>query len=47
MSPHRKKPVDERLRGSKREYLLELRTKRINQVGCDGRHPVIVCASIA
>jgi hypothetical protein len=28
MGLHRKKPVDERLRGSFREYVLELRTKR-------------------
>jgi len=40
-------PVDERLVNKKCEYLLELRTEKINQVGYDGKHTVIRCKSIA
>ncbi len=44
---NRKMPVDERLVNKKCEYLFELRTERIVQVGCDGAHTVIRCKGIA
>lgn len=44
---NRKMPVDERLVNRKCEYLFELRTERLYQVGYDGEHTVIRCKGIA
>lgn len=45
MKTNRKLPVDERRMDNGCEYILELRTERI-QVGCDGKTPRIVCQGI-
>lgn len=47
MIPNRKMPADERLMDRECEYVLELRTEPICEVGYDGEHTVIRCKSIA
>ncbi len=47
MISYRKMPADERLMNKKCEYILELRTERLYQVGCDGGHTVKRCRGIA